>query len=133
MGFKHNYQALRVLTSLEVKYPDIDGLNLTYEVMEGAWKHTKIKKDGELLYSLDDFFLYPNSEYLYPCLLYTSNWRGIFLLHHHCENECHIEGTILENNEKSCYYSQSLRKKMCIRDRFITIQQKKVQRLRQLV
>ncbi|RGC23726.1 dNTP triphosphohydrolase [Absiella sp. AM54-8XD] len=66
MGFKHNYQALRVLTSLEVKYPDIDGLNLTYEVMEGAWKHTKIKKHGDLLYSLDDFFLYPNSEYLYP-------------------------------------------------------------------
>ena len=38
-GFDHNAQALRVLTSLEHRYPDFDGLNLTWESLEGIVKH----------------------------------------------------------------------------------------------
>ena len=34
-GFDHNAQALRVVTSLEHRYPDFDGLNLTWEALEG--------------------------------------------------------------------------------------------------
>ncbi|MCF7855743.1 MAG: deoxyguanosinetriphosphate triphosphohydrolase [Candidatus Pacebacteria bacterium] len=38
-GFDHNFQSLRVVDHLEQKYPDIDGLNLTWEVRCGLIKH----------------------------------------------------------------------------------------------
>ncbi len=38
-GFDHNDQSLRVLTTLERRYPDWNGLNLTWEVLEGVVKH----------------------------------------------------------------------------------------------
>jgi dGTPase len=38
-GFDHNAQTLRVLTKLERKYPGFDGLNLTWETLEGVVKH----------------------------------------------------------------------------------------------
>tara|TARA_B100001989_G_scaffold253023_1_gene237555 strand:- start:2401 stop:3627 length:1227 start_codon:yes stop_codon:yes gene_type:complete len=37
--FEHNDQSLRVLTTLERKYPEFDGLNLTWETLEGVVKH----------------------------------------------------------------------------------------------
>jgi dGTPase len=38
-GFDHNAQALRVVTRLERRYPAFDGLNLTWETLEGLVKH----------------------------------------------------------------------------------------------
>jgi dGTPase len=38
-GFDHNAQTLRVVTSLEHRYPAFDGLNLTWEALEGIVKH----------------------------------------------------------------------------------------------
>jgi dGTPase len=38
-GFDHNAQTLRVVTSLEHRYPDFEGLNLTWESLEGIVKH----------------------------------------------------------------------------------------------
>src|ERR1700712_2450191 len=38
-GFDHNAQTLRVVTSLEHRYPGFDGLNLTWESLEGIVKH----------------------------------------------------------------------------------------------
>lgn len=38
-GFDHNAQSLRVVTRLENRYPDFDGLNLSWEVHEGIVKH----------------------------------------------------------------------------------------------
>src|SRR5882757_5052002 len=38
-GFDHNAQTLRVVTSLERRYADFDGLNLTWETLEGLVKH----------------------------------------------------------------------------------------------
>ena len=38
-GFDHNDQSLRVLTTLERKYPEWNGLNLTWESLEGVVKH----------------------------------------------------------------------------------------------
>ncbi|MFZ2658620.1 MAG: dNTP triphosphohydrolase, partial [Victivallales bacterium] len=38
-GFDHNTQALRVVDELEQKYPEFDGLNLTWEVRTGLIKH----------------------------------------------------------------------------------------------
>ena len=38
-GFDHNAQTLRVLTDLEHRYAEFDGLNLTWETLEGVVKH----------------------------------------------------------------------------------------------
>ncbi len=38
-GFDHNAQALRIVTQLEHRYPDFDGLNLSWEALEGIVKH----------------------------------------------------------------------------------------------
>jgi dGTPase len=38
-GFDHNAQSLRVVTALEHRYPEFDGLNLTWEALEGIVKH----------------------------------------------------------------------------------------------
>ena len=40
-GFEHNKQRLRIVKLLEKRYPEFDGLNLTWEVLEGICKHTK--------------------------------------------------------------------------------------------
>ncbi|MDP8916710.1 MAG: deoxyguanosinetriphosphate triphosphohydrolase [Pseudomonadota bacterium] len=38
-GFDHNVQTFRILTSLERRYPGFDGLNVTWETLEGVVKH----------------------------------------------------------------------------------------------
>lgn len=38
-GFDHNAQSLRIVTALEKKYAEFDGLNLTWETLEGIVKH----------------------------------------------------------------------------------------------
>src|SRR3569832_2004496 len=38
-GFDHNAHTLRLVTSLEHRYPEFDGLNLTWESLEGIVKH----------------------------------------------------------------------------------------------
>jgi dGTPase len=38
-GFDHNDQTLRILTRLEHRYAEFDGLNLTWETLEGTVKH----------------------------------------------------------------------------------------------
>lgn len=38
-GFDHNAQSLRIVTSLEKRYAEFDGLNLTWETLEGLVKH----------------------------------------------------------------------------------------------
>jgi dGTPase len=38
-GFDHNAQALRIVTELERRYAAFDGLNLTWETLEGLVKH----------------------------------------------------------------------------------------------
>ena len=47
-GFDHNAQALRIVTSLERHYADFDGLNLTWETLEGIAKHNGplVDRDG---------------------------------------------------------------------------------------
>jgi len=38
-GFDHNKQSLRIVETLERRYPDFPGLNLSWEVLEGIVKH----------------------------------------------------------------------------------------------
>src|SRR5206468_9913648 len=46
--FDHNIQALRIVESLEQRYPRFAGLNLTFEVREGIVKHSRDIAPGEL-------------------------------------------------------------------------------------
>jgi dGTPase len=39
-GFEHNFQSFRVVSSLEKRYKDFDGLNLTFATLEGILKHS---------------------------------------------------------------------------------------------
>ena len=38
-GFDHNFQTIKIVTSLENRYYDFNGLNLTYETLDGLLKH----------------------------------------------------------------------------------------------
>ena len=46
-GFDHNAQTLRIVTRLERRYAGFDGLNLTWETLEGLVKHNGPLIDGE--------------------------------------------------------------------------------------
>jgi dGTPase len=48
-GFDHNVQTFRVVTRLEVRYPRFDGLNLSWETLEGVVKH-----NGPVTHKLDE-------------------------------------------------------------------------------
>lgn len=53
-GFDHNAQALRIVTNLERHYADFDGLNLTWETLEGIAKHNG-PVTGALPYALAEY------------------------------------------------------------------------------
>ncbi len=57
-GFNHNYQALKILTVLEKKYLEFDGLNLSFETLDGILKHNGpiIEKVPHYIQSFVDFF-----------------------------------------------------------------------------
>lgn len=55
-GFEHNLQSLRVVDTLEQKYAEFDGLNLTFEAREGILKHCS-KKNAERLGDVGQRFL----------------------------------------------------------------------------
>ena len=38
-GFDHNVQTLKIVTRLEKRYPEFEGLNLSWETLEGILKH----------------------------------------------------------------------------------------------
>ena len=48
-GFDHNAQSLRILTRLEQRYATFDGLNLTWETLEGLVKHNGplVNREGD--------------------------------------------------------------------------------------
>ena len=52
-GFDHNAQAIKIVTSLERHYADFDGLNLTWENLEGIAKHNG--PVGDIPYALDEY------------------------------------------------------------------------------
>jgi dGTPase len=55
LGFEHNFQSFRVLTKLEKRYKDFDGLNLTFATLEGVLKHSYPYKKP-FLDSIDERF-----------------------------------------------------------------------------
>jgi len=55
-GFSHNEQTFRILTKLEHRYIGFDGLNLTWETLEGVIKHNgPITDDKNLPPTIRDF------------------------------------------------------------------------------
>jgi dGTPase len=63
-GFDHNAQTLRVVTRLERGYPTFDGLNLTWETLEGTVKHNgPMLRAGELVSSLAPVWQDLNAEF----------------------------------------------------------------------
>lgn len=86
-GFKHNYQGLRVLSYLEEKYIQHEGINLSYQVLEGVLKHTKIcelckddKKDckcqEEKCFKIDEFLVNGEKEYLFLDYPFSTTLEG---------------------------------------------------------
>ena len=65
-GFNHNIQTLRIITKLEQKYGAFDGLNLTYETLEGVLKH-----GGPVVKS--DYFYYQKFQSNYNINLTTQS------------------------------------------------------------
>lgn len=53
-GFDHNAQAVKIVTSLERHYADFDGLNLTWDTLEGLAKHNG-PVTGALPHALSDY------------------------------------------------------------------------------
>ena len=53
-GFDHNAQAIKIVTSLERHYAEFDGLNLTWETLEGIAKHNGPVL-GDLPFALADY------------------------------------------------------------------------------
>lgn len=46
--FEHNMQSLRIVTKLEERYAEFDGLNLTFETLEGILKHCSLENAKKL-------------------------------------------------------------------------------------
>jgi len=55
-GFEHNYQSYRVVTLLEKRYRQFDGLNLTFATLEGILKHSYPYKKPFLSPLIDERF-----------------------------------------------------------------------------
>ncbi len=55
-GFEHNFQSFRVVSSLEKRYKQFDGLNLTFATLEGILKHSYPYKKSFLPSVIDEMF-----------------------------------------------------------------------------
>ena len=73
-GFDHNAQTLRILTKLERRYPKFDGLNLSWETLEGVVKH-----NGPLVRDRGRLQALPVAIQEYDSLqdLHLSTWPGL--------------------------------------------------------
>ena len=54
-GFDHNAHTLRIITYLEKKYRDFDGLNLSWETLEGIVKHNGPFKNKNIPYAIAEY------------------------------------------------------------------------------
>ena len=84
-GFKHNFQGVRVVNYLEEKYPNFEGLDLTYQVIEGILKHTKISKHKNKqdcdactnkCYNIEEFMCKGDIENLHMDYLFATTLEG---------------------------------------------------------
>lgn len=80
-GFDHNAQAIRIVTALERHYAEFDGLNLSWEALEGIAKHNgpvaSLDADGKLAGEI-------------PYALEAYNQRHDLELHTHASAEAQV-------------------------------------------
>lgn len=82
--FKHNFQGIKVVSCLEEKYLEYDGLNLSYQVLEGILKHTNSCSKNKPnncecdhgCVDLNDFLINGEKQYLYPEYKYPTTVEG---------------------------------------------------------
>ena len=55
-GFEHNFQSFRVVNSLERRYKEFGGLNLTYATLEGILKHSMPYKKSFFSSNIIEYF-----------------------------------------------------------------------------
>ncbi|HCR94120.1 MAG: deoxyguanosinetriphosphate triphosphohydrolase [Oceanicaulis sp.] len=91
-GFDHNAQTLRVVTKLETRYPEFEGLNLAWETLEGVVKH-----NGPLMQAGDDPKVLPWGFRAYP------GWQALEL-HTHAG----IEGQIAALSDDIAYNNHDI-------------------------
>lgn len=66
-GFKHNFNSLKILELVEKRYENENGLNLTWQTLDGICKHTSImKNDFELIW---DWKRYVNDTYFFEKII----------------------------------------------------------------
>jgi dGTPase len=70
-GFDHNVQTFRVVTKLERRYPRFDGLNLTWETLEGVIKH-----NGPVIDKLEKPSWAGIAEFVADFVLRLSGWAS---------------------------------------------------------
>lgn len=84
-GFKHNFQSIRVLTFLEEKYIAYPGLDVSFGLLEGVLKHTKVREkkcfecqDGECVKCCDikEFIDSPFDKELYLEYKFATTLEG---------------------------------------------------------
>ena len=91
-GFDHNAQTLRVVTKLETRYPEFEGLNLAWETLEGVVKH-----NGPLMRAGDDPKVLPWGFRAYP------GWQALEL-HTHAG----VEGQIAALSDDIAYNNHDI-------------------------
>ena len=70
-GFDHNVQTFRVVSELERRYPRFDGLNLTWETLEGIVKH-----NGPVLHKLSEPAWAPVADFSAAYDLELGSWAS---------------------------------------------------------
>ncbi|MDE3060978.1 MAG: deoxyguanosinetriphosphate triphosphohydrolase [Pseudomonadota bacterium] len=88
-GFNHNAHTLRIVTSLEHRYAEFDGLNLTWETLEGIAKH-----NGPLIRrspaSILSKLLHKPQEHALPRAISEYNARHDLELEHYASGEAQV-------------------------------------------
>ena len=83
-GFSHNAHSLKILTKIEHKYAKFEGLNLTWEVLEGIVKH-----NGPINANIPKFIVDFNTEYNLDLQKYSSAESQIAALSDDITYICH--------------------------------------------
>lgn len=91
-GFSHNAHTLRIITYLEHKYAAYDGLNLTWEVLEGIVKH-----NGPLMGNIPEYIALYNSKHDLNLYNYSSAEAQLSSLSDDIAYICHdLEDSVRE-------------------------------------
>jgi len=101
-GFEHNEQGLRIVTNIEQRYPLFNGLNLTWESLEGILKH-----NGPILGKIPSYISEFNNEYDLEINTYASLEAQIAAIaddvaYNHHDIEDSVRAGLISINDLRC-------------------------------